>query len=142
MKREVTKINGRKVRRPRGNHPDSAHWMQLRELRKALQTVDGSVHCATCWDTQSERNLFDLHHRHYDNWGQERIEDVVLLCRPCHEAITNRIRLARYAAGDDTVSIASESIVYERRKHITVRESVTVQKEAPVCLERFRPAPR
>lgn len=99
--KRVRDIGGYIVMRPASNHPSPAHWEALRHQRREIQTqADGLVHCGTCW-THSE--VFDLHHRHYNNFGAELIEDVILLCRPCHEAITNRIRACRFSHGDQTI---------------------------------------
>jgi hypothetical protein len=28
---------------------------------------------------------YDVHHKHYKNWGNEKLEDLITLCRACHE---------------------------------------------------------
>ncbi len=81
-------INGMETERPKRMHPDMSHWRQLR------QTVFARFggFCAACPSPAD-----DLHHRHYDRFGCEEEGDVVPLCRDCHEAITSRLRAARYA---------------------------------------------
>jgi hypothetical protein len=103
--RQVFTIDGHRVIRPAKDHPNPAQWEKLKAERRSIQTHDGAVQCATCWVTESETGTFDLHHKHYDHFGRERIEDLVLLCRPCHEAITSRIRAERFARGDRTAGI-------------------------------------
>lgn len=88
----IRKINERVVLRPTKNHPYPAYWEALREQVIELQNGE----CGTCAIAPGT----DLHHRHYDNFGCEALDDVILLCRPCHKAITSRIRDARYAAGE------------------------------------------
>ena len=103
--RQVFTIDGHRVIRPAKDHPNPAQWEKLKAERRSIQTHDNEVLCGTCWVTESETGTFDLHHKHYDHFGRERIEDLVLLCRPCHEAITSRIRAERFARGDRTAGI-------------------------------------
>lgn len=57
-----------------------------------IQTLSSTVvECNACPSVESEENKFDLHHRHYDNFGNESLSDVTLLCRRCHDAISVRI---------------------------------------------------
>jgi 5-methylcytosine-specific restriction endonuclease McrA len=39
----------------------------------------------------------EVHHRTYEHFGHEHPEDLTVLCRECHEAITTVIRRRRYA---------------------------------------------
>jgi hypothetical protein len=82
-------INGRNALRPSQPHPHAAHWEQLRALKLAEQ---GNA-CACCPNDASSGYQLELHHRHYANWGEERPEDVVVLCSLCHEFITSRFRM-------------------------------------------------
>lgn len=81
-------INGRQALRPSSPHPDAAHWSALRVLKLAEQ---GHA-CAACPNDTASGYQLELHHRHYENWGKERPEDVVILCSLCHEYITSRFR--------------------------------------------------
>jgi hypothetical protein len=100
VKKVVRYIDGHLVMRPSKNHPDPNRWAALKEACRTMQRIPEGVKCATCWVVESENYGLDLHHRHYDNFGNENMSDVVLICRLCHEAITQRIRAARFAAGD------------------------------------------
>ena len=80
-------INGKKALRPGAAHPDPAHWEALRASKLAEQ---GNA-CACCPNDAASYPL-ELHHRHYENWGKEQPEDVVILCRLCHDYITSRFR--------------------------------------------------
>lgn len=81
-------INGRRAMRPGGDHPNPTHWNDLIALKLAEQ---GNA-CACCPNDASSGYGLQLHHRHYENWGHEKPEDVVILCTLCHDAITDRFR--------------------------------------------------
>ena len=81
-------INGRQAIRPTSPHPDLGHWEVLRAQKLAEQ---GNA-CAACPNDASSGYQLELHHRHYENWGKEKPEDVVILCSLCHEYITSRFR--------------------------------------------------
>lgn len=54
----------------------STAWKEFRT--KALTTY-GTI-CNRCGEYGT-----DVHHKTYDNWGNERLEDVEVLCRDCHQ---------------------------------------------------------
>ncbi len=132
-------IDGRLATRPGANHPSPSHWEALRQERREVQRGStGEVYCGTCWRTEAQHGGFDLHHRHYDSFGQEAVEDVILICRSCHDAITSRIRGERYALGDRSLEVV-ETVTPEIHRptiqRITVEIEATVDQEVP----RFRP---
>lgn len=96
--KRVREIDGHLVLRPAKSHPNPDHWFQLRNL-KALQQM---YQCGTCWRSSEEYDM-ELHHRHYDTWGEETINDVIMLCKSCHDGITESIRSRRRALGDQTL---------------------------------------
>ena len=115
-------IFGNKITRPR-NHPDQQHWQACQEtIRAKLIAECGKVICGTCWlEEKTSPYRFELHHRHYNNFGKELLEDLILLCVPCHDAITNRIRWAKYDKDwrdEDTLKCIIERPVHERTNHI------------------------
>lgn len=117
----VSSIDGYVVKRPAGNHPDPMYWEILREYvrdRQRLQT--GVVQCATCPCIEGGQHGFELHHKHYNNFGAEGLEDVVLLCVPCHDAITNRLRSWRMAHGDMTMNPSNDNTRIKRSSFISV----------------------
>lgn len=129
--------------RPRASTPNPQQWAELKEARRALQKdKHGNVCCGTCWRIEGEQYAFDLHHRHYDNFGNEQIEDLVLLCRSCHEAITSRIRSERYAMGDKSVEMPQpvEEWGNRFRPSISAVETKGDTKPAATGVVRFRPA--
>ena len=94
----VTRIDKQVVRRPAINHPDLNHWFALWAVKKVAQKNQ----CGVCW-RDGDKYKLELHHRHYDNFGAELPDDVILLCESCHHAITNVIRARRLAKGDQSV---------------------------------------
>ncbi len=43
----------------------------------------------------------EVHHKTYENFNEEKLEDLVLVCRRCHDFITSQIRGLRYFANAD-----------------------------------------
>lgn len=105
------------TKRPAAEHPNAVYWMILRKL---VLEEQGSK-CATCWNTSQEMQL-ELHHRHYNNFGSENREDVIILCKLCHEAITSSIRDRRYEEKEMLIiptvspSVTGVAIIYEKAK--------------------------
>jgi len=82
------KINGKNVTRPSHPHPNPGHWD---EVRAAALERDGHS-CRCCPNDAASGVSLEIHHRHYNTWGRETVDDVVTLCVLCHDAITSRIR--------------------------------------------------
>ena len=59
----------------------TGHWRHVRVL--ALRRAGGR--CQVCNDVGSKGKPLDVHHRTYERRGNERAEDVIVLCRRCHE---------------------------------------------------------
>ncbi len=55
----------------------SATWKDIRQ-----QVLERDNHTCRC----GQRG-YDVHHKHYRNWGNERLEDLITLCRTCHEQL-------------------------------------------------------
>ena len=105
------KIAGRLTKRPSSAHPNPSHWMSLRE--EALKQAN---HECRCCPASSEQGYgLELHHRHYDTFGAETLDDVIVLCRQCHEAITSRLRAERPAK---RIEFGGESIARPGRFEI------------------------
>lgn len=83
--------DGDQIYRPAIDHPNPKHWAHIRRI--ALLR-DGQA-CRTCWKSAKDGYSLECHHRHYDNWGHERPEDVVILCNRCHDLVKSDIRQAR-----------------------------------------------
>jgi hypothetical protein len=71
-------------------HPNKTHLEKIRTI--CYERQDGF--CGTCYKHNDEHKL-ELHHRHYKNFGHENQEDMILLCKSCHDAITSSIRFER-----------------------------------------------
>ena len=41
--------------------------------------------------------IIEVHHRTYENWGNEQHGDLTALCRDCHRVVTDHLRRLRYA---------------------------------------------
>ena len=118
--KRVTKIDGRLVMRPAKYHPNPEEWYGLRDL----VILEQDNECGVCWRS-GEHYKMELHHRHYDTWGNENLEDVILLCVSCHDAITSVIRSRRMAKGDQTIKKtpvrkAVAKVSRPRRKKVAV----------------------
>ncbi len=88
LKGAMTRIQGRarlrinpEVKRLRSlPYPDylqSEHWQQFR-----LLILNRDHGCRKC----GSHKQLDVHHLNYERKGEERKEDVIILCRRCHEA--------------------------------------------------------
>lgn len=78
--------------RPPGSHPKPAHWDAIRA--QALERDGNQCRCCSAKDGDVfpgyGRVRLEVHHRHYDNWGHELLDDVTVLCKECHRGITDR----------------------------------------------------
>jgi hypothetical protein len=63
----------------------SNRWRQFRAAM--LDLVDGT--CERCGLREDESRLLvlDVHHQTYERLGCELPDDVLVLCRPCHDAM-------------------------------------------------------
>jgi 5-methylcytosine-specific restriction endonuclease McrA len=52
------------------------HWRYT--SRKKIEQVPYCERCGRTWG-------LDAHHLHYHTLGMERMQDLIVLCRPCHE---------------------------------------------------------
>jgi len=66
----------------------SSRW---REKCEMVLERDGHE-CRTCPSTSD----LEVHHRTYERFGNEDLDDLVTLCHECHEAITSVFRNRRY----------------------------------------------
>jgi hypothetical protein len=73
-------------RLPYQEYLQTSHWHRVRIL--ALER--GHHRCALC---PAEREL-EVHHRNYARKGFEQADDVIVLCRACHQRHHGTLRLA------------------------------------------------
>jgi hypothetical protein len=57
----------------------TGHWQKKR--KKALQYF--GYRCCQC---SAEDVVLDVHHTHYEDLWREKLEDLRVVCRSCHEA--------------------------------------------------------
>lgn len=70
----------------------SSEWINRPERLKAIERDGGR--CVLC---NSSEDL-EVHHRTYESFGNEKLEDLYTLCRQCHDIVTNLLRTRRYEA--------------------------------------------
>ncbi|WP_314457319.1 hypothetical protein [uncultured Actinomyces sp.] len=58
------------------------------------QRRNGRIVCALCGARWSQSHG-DLHHLSYSRMGRERHEDLMAMCRPCHELVHQAIDASR-----------------------------------------------
>ena len=60
------------------------HWKQFSQQAKDF----GGNHCEDCGIDEDEArrtgNYLQVHHKNYNNVGNEDLDDVVTLCKRCH----------------------------------------------------------
>jgi len=69
------------------------------ELRKKAFGWHGKT-CAKCRKEFSSQKQLVIHHRHYRSLGKEHPDDVVVLCRPCHDSLHKRHVAKKLTAAD------------------------------------------
>jgi 5-methylcytosine-specific restriction endonuclease McrA len=77
---------------PYDQYLQTDHWQEVRRL--ALGRADNR--CQLCNDGDS---TLDVHHRTYENLGQESENDTIVLCRGCHTTFHEKMEVSRN--GDD-----------------------------------------
>lgn len=55
----------------------SATWQDIRK-----QILERDNYTCKCGNTAQ-----DVHHKHYKRWGNEKLSDLISLCRTCHESL-------------------------------------------------------
>jgi 5-methylcytosine-specific restriction endonuclease McrA len=66
-------------------------WIERRTQWLAFAcATTGPVRCPACGRVLSDADA-DLHHRTYERLGQEQHEDLVALCRVCHDLLHRTI---------------------------------------------------
>jgi 5-methylcytosine-specific restriction endonuclease McrA len=81
---------------PGGEGPDYAAYIASHRWRtnaarvRELAVAQGK--CRLC----AEQGPLEVHHRDYENLGDERDGDLVALCARCHREVTSFLRRARY----------------------------------------------
>ena len=72
---------------------NSEHW---RTIRRLVLERDGYA-CVLCGASGGQ---LEVHHRTYERgWYNERLEDLVVLCIPCHCAVENMLAKRKGTGG-------------------------------------------
>lgn len=79
----------------------SEKWANKRDARKQL---DG-FRCTRCGCSEGR---LEVHHKTYDRFMNELMEDLETLCIPCHDVETNRMRRERYLSKWETMELEYE----------------------------------
>jgi 5-methylcytosine-specific restriction endonuclease McrA len=71
------------------NYLETQHWQALRKQKLEKQRGDlGHNCCEKCGErpqVTTREAALHLHHITYERLGEERFEDVMIVCRPCHD---------------------------------------------------------
>ena len=62
----------------------SPRWQRKRRQR----LKHDKYRCRTCWSTKR----LEVHHCTYDRLGREKLDDLITLCRDCHQAVSDSIK--------------------------------------------------
>ncbi len=87
----------------RGTYFATRRWQGKRV--KTRKRAGGK--CQLCGKIWQPGEPFDTHHNTYDHWGNEPPEDLIFVCRNCHEVITFQIQ--RKVAHKSAVITAPEA---------------------------------
>ena len=72
----------------------SAQWRNISDLLKK----QAGYLCAHC---RHSSTTLEVHHLTYERFGHERMSDLVVLCKPCHEAADKKRVAQREARGEE-----------------------------------------
>ena len=77
------------------------------KAKKKLMFGKFGKSCQACRNTKK----IDVHHLHYRNFGDELLQDLMVLCRKCHSDVHKLASKHRY-----TIEYATSVIYYERQE--------------------------
>jgi hypothetical protein len=85
--------------------------------------------CYVCWKPYENNGCFDFHHKTYKNLGCERLMDLVILCRNCHEDTHRIVAIGRSRLWGAARVLRRHRIGLLKRKH-----GITSQREARLLI--------
>lgn len=85
----------------------SKHWKQFRKI--ASEKLEKKCPCGSV-------DRLDLHHMTYENLGREKLEDVVWLCRSCHDCLHRDDPAGGLFAPERSVPVRPKDDGVERRR--------------------------
>jgi hypothetical protein len=111
----------------------SDHWRWKR--RQALARAEHR--CQVCY---SDKNL-DVHHRTYERLGEERLPDLTVLCRDCHETFHGSGRRLQHGEQKRVAGELSQRSIDEIRQAVPEPQVMWLQihdylQTAPWCTAR------
>jgi hypothetical protein len=87
----------------------SAQWRNISDLMKKL----ARFRCAHCGQGST---TLEVHHLTYERFGCERMSDLVVLCKPCHEKADKK-RVAEQRAKGEMTRYENAYHSYMTKKH-------------------------
>lgn len=82
MENRNKKLSKEEIRKNYDKYLQTDHWKKIR--KKALEKADNK--CQLC----SSKEILQVHHNTYENVGNEKLTDLVVLCRECHSNFHNK----------------------------------------------------
>jgi 5-methylcytosine-specific restriction endonuclease McrA len=68
---------------------ESQYWQEVRKSELKEQAKErGYNYCEKCGATPNDvtrETALHVHHKTYERLGEERLEDLMIICRTCHE---------------------------------------------------------
>jgi 5-methylcytosine-specific restriction endonuclease McrA len=77
-------------------HMASQQWRSGTARLGELHAAESK--CRICFAEASPGSPLEVHHRTYENFGNERSADLTTLCRDCHREVTNFLRARKYSS--------------------------------------------
>jgi len=98
----------------------SPYWKGF--VKKILEPDDTECEICGCkrWKFDKKGNkkvnrIFNIHHKHYRNLNHERRDNVMVLCRRCHNLFHDILRIASdYQAIKELKEVVNKHFDYER----------------------------
>jgi 5-methylcytosine-specific restriction endonuclease McrA len=76
------------------NYYQSLEWGVMKERRKMEDDYQCQLGLILDWECDNEQ--LEVHHKTYKRFGNEDMNDLITLCRECHELVTSIERRRRY----------------------------------------------
>lgn len=127
-KKKPSRQSGKHLRET--NHKiDYYEYIKSQEWREKAEEAKARAgnRCQVCNRSRAEVQL-DAHHRTYDRLGNERPEDITVLCRDCHQIYEDKKKTSR----------ASTKESVEQGFCIRCKSSIKLNLDAPYCYNCFK----
>lgn len=100
---------------------DSKMWSDFRNKLVKLYRETGKWNC---WACKCGGDRFDLHHIDYDNLGKfniREIDDIKVLCKPCHSAVHEINRTREMTLRQATHYVLEGKLLKEQRANSVIK---------------------